>query len=59
MHQSPRKTLPGERDRYAGRELDPDSERRFQRGGQPKARKSALRDQYAREARRDREFKDR
>ena len=59
MHQSPRKLLPGERGRYSGREADPEAELRFQRGGQPKARKSSLRDDYAREARRDREFKER
>ena len=57
MHQSPLKTRPGERDRHAGRELDDGSERMFRKGGQPKARKSALREEdFAREARRDREF---
>ncbi|MDB5872997.1 MAG: hypothetical protein JWQ07_2439 [Ramlibacter sp.] len=57
MHQSPQKKSAGRRDKYADQDLpDAQAERRLQRGSQPKARKFALREEYAREARLDRKY---
>lgn len=56
MHQSPQKQFAGQRDRIAESELaETLAERRRQRGSPPKARKFPLREEDAREARRDKE----
>lgn len=60
MHQSPQKLPAGRREKYADPDLDDSqSERRSQRGGQPKARKFPLRDESARETRWDKQAPDR
>jgi len=57
MHQSPQKKLAKRRDKYTDFDLTytDDAERRLYRTTQPKARKSALRDEAVRESRWDKQ----
>ncbi|ROZ76537.1 hypothetical protein [Ramlibacter sp. WS9] len=57
MHRSPQKQSAAQRDRYADFDMaDTQADRRAQRGNQPKAHKFPLREEDAREARRDKQF---
>ena len=55
MHQSPQKQLPKRRDKYEAEFDQTEADRRLSRGAQPKARKSALRDESQRELRWERQ----